>query len=82
MLLPVELQRRIPHSRIPDGMKDEESADDLATIEHDKDPPYEATNTIKIGLKIFETINDKFLFPLSLKIMDTPGKLMESIGQQ
>ena len=62
----------------------EESADDLATIEHDveKDPPYEATNTIKIGLKIFETINDKFLFPLSLKIMDTPGKLMENIGQQ
>lgn len=67
---------------LPKEDGDESADDDLANIEHDKDPPYEATNTIKIGLKIFETINDKFLFPLSLKIMDTPGKLMESIGQQ
>jgi len=31
----------------------------------------------QMGLKIFDTYNDKFLFPLSLKMLDTPGTIME-----
>lgn len=40
--------------------------------------PYEKTDQIKIGLKLFDTLDDKFLYPLSLKLLDTPGALMES----
>lgn len=30
-----------------------------------------------MGLKIFDTYEDKILFPLSLKMVDTPGTLMD-----
>ena len=39
-------------------------------------PPYDKTESIKMGLKIFDTVDDKLMFPLSLKIIDTPGTLM------
>ena len=40
-------------------------------------PPYDKTTMTKMGLKIFDTFEDKVMFPLSLKILDAPGTLME-----
>jgi hypothetical protein len=30
-----------------------------------------------MGLKLIETFEDKYLFPLSLKVTDTPGNIRE-----
>lgn len=35
-----------------------------------------------MGLKLFDTIDDKMLYPLSLKLIDTPGLLMEEYHNQ
>lgn len=38
-------------------------------------PPYTPTQNCKMGLKLFDTYQDKYMFPLSLKIIDTPGNI-------
>jgi len=35
-----------------------------------------------MGLKLYDMIDDKFLFPLSLKVVDTPGTIMDSLPQR
>lgn len=39
------------------------------------------TTTVKLGLKFFDTFDSKHLFPLSLKLIDTPGKIRNSTSQ-
>ena len=64
--------------------EDSNSQDEMDDIERGIDeffPAYEPTESIRIGLKIFETIDDKFLFPLSVKVLDTPGTIKNRPGQ-
>lgn len=42
---------------------------------------YQETTSVKIGLKFFDTVDDKWLFPLSLKVIDTPGTIKKNVAQ-
>jgi hypothetical protein len=54
------------------------SADAFKVDPKDYLGPYQPSQSVQIGLKLYETIDDKYMFPLSLKIMDTPGALKEN----
>ena len=40
-------------------------------------PPYKPTERTIMGLKVFDSYNDKAKFPLSCKFLDLPGTIME-----
>ena len=43
--------------------------------------PYQETSDVAVGIKFFDTSDDKYFLPLSLKVLDTPGLIKKRAAQ-
>jgi hypothetical protein len=62
-------------------MDEYETNSDIAAEARFEFDPYQESTDVSVGLKFFDTNDDKYQLPLSLKVIDTPGGIRKRPAQ-